>query len=218
MKASEKQNVQFFYASRTARISGDIFRTMAVLMLTLLITGWSSALTGQAAQQNKKKVQKHKTLLKLPLEVIGAMSGEKPITLGEEFDGDADWLNDLRIKLINRSDKTITWASIYFTFPETRLIGPVMAEQLFVGRREDQRLNNTPLSLKPGAELEVSFTSNQHLIPLGKLQNLSIVDIEVSEVMFDDGTLYSGDAIWKRNPDPGSAHKWLKVRDYTVRP
>ena len=169
--------------------------------------------------QNKKEVEKHRTFLKLPLEVSEAKIGDRPIALGEQFDGDADWLKGLKVKIKNESDQTITWASISFLFPETRLTGPVMVDQFFLGQRSDMKTKNPPLDLKPGEEMEVSleshFDSIKHLIESrGRLDLVNDVDIEVQEVMFADGTLYSGDVIWKPNPDTSSPHKWLKVRDF----
>lgn len=190
-----------------------------IFLLTLYVTGLSSAVMRQFGQQNKKRIEKHKTLLKLPLEVFEAKIGGRPIALGEQFDGEVDWLKDLRIKVRNKSDKTITWASIFLWFPETRLSGPGVADQLFIGQRPDMKTENPRLNLKPGDDLEVSleshFDSLKHLIEShSRLDLVNHVDIEVQEVMFDDGTLYSGDAIWKPNPDAGSPRKWVKVRDF----
>jgi hypothetical protein len=182
------------------------------------VTGSSSTVSGQFGPQNKKRVEKHKTFLKLPLEVFEARIGDRPIALGEQFDGDVDWLKGLKVKIKNRSDKTITWASIFFTFPETRSTGPVMLDQLFIGQRSDMKTKNPPLDLKPGEEMEVSleshFNSIKRLIESrSRLDLVNDVDIEVQEVMFDDGTLYSGDAIWKPNPDTSSPHKWVKISE-----
>jgi hypothetical protein len=194
-----------------------------VVLLTLYVTGWSSSVLGQPGRQNKKRVEKHKTFLKLPLEISEAKVGDKPIALGEQFDGDVDWLNGLTIKVRNKSDKTITWASIFFTFPETRLIGPVMMDQLFIGQRSDMSLKNPPLDLKPGEEMEVSleshFNSIKQLIESrSRLELVNDVDIEVHEVMFADGTLYSGGSIWKPNPDTASPHKWVEIAPKVDRP
>jgi hypothetical protein len=63
--------------------------------------------------------------------------------------------------------------------------------------------------------MESHFDSIKRLIESrGRLENVNDVDINVQEVMFADGTLYSGDAIWKPNPDTSSPHKWVKVRDF----
>ena len=190
-----------------------------VVLLTLYLTGWSSSAFGELVPQSKKRVEKHKTFLKLPLEVIEAKIGDTPIALGEQIDGDPDWLKSLRFKVRNKSDKPIIWIAIDVVFPETRLTGPVMVKQLFIGQRSDMRTKNPPLDLKPGEELEVSmeshFDSIKRLIESrSRLDQVNEVDIELQEVLFYDGTLYSGNAIWKPNPDTSSSRKWVRVRDW----
>ncbi len=190
-----------------------------ILLLMLYVTGWSFTLGEERGTQQKKRVDKHKTVLKLPLEVIQAKVGENVIEWGEQFDGDnSEWLKQLKITIKNTSDKTITWASIFLWFPETRQSGPIMVAQLFIGQLSDMITKNPPLDLKPGKELEVSvepnFTSIKKLIESrSRLDQVNEVDIELQEVMFDDGTLYSADAIWKLNPETNSPRKWIKVRD-----
>jgi hypothetical protein len=211
-------------------ISSVSWRRRTVLLIALniafpilYVTAVSSTALGMLAQQHQKKVEKHKTYLKLPLEVSEGKIGDKPIALGEPFDGDVDWLKGLKVKVKNKSEKTISWASILFTFPETRLTGPIMIEFLYIGRRSDMKTPNPPLELKPSEEIELSleshFDSIKGLIQSrGRLDEVNNVDIEVSEVMFSDGTLYSGDNIWKPNPDSNSPHKWLKIGPYLRRP
>ena len=190
-----------------------------VSLLTLYVTGLSSTVLGQLGSQNKKRVEKHKTYLKLPIDVSEAKIRDRPITLGEQFDGDADWLKGLKIKITNKSEMPITWIGLNLVFPETRLTGPAMLDQLFIGQCPDMKTKNPPLDLKPGEEIEVSleshFDSIKRLIESrGRLEDVNDVDISVDEVMFADGTLYSGDVIWMPNPDTSSPHKWVKVRDY----
>ena len=188
-------------------------------MLTLPVSGWSSTFCARVSQQNKKKVEKHKTLLKLPLEVTASRVGEKAIKLGEEFEDNVDWLKKLNVTVKNESDKTITWASITFRFPETRFSGLVIAQDYFIGQRSDVKTDSAPLKLEPRQEIEFSpnlrFDAiKQAIEKRGSMDQLNHVDIEVQEVMFDDGTLYSGDTIWKRNPDSTSVHKWIKIGPY----
>src|ERR1700681_3762189 len=84
-----------------------------VLLLTLYLTGWSSGALGQLGPRNKKKVEKHKTYLKLPIEIFEPKIRDTPIALGEQFDGDNDWLKGLRFKIRNTSEKPIIWVSIF---------------------------------------------------------------------------------------------------------
>ena len=219
MKNIVIDNLRFVSSILRGRRLAVVLLVANLFLLTLYVTGLSSTVLGQLGPQNKKRVGKHKTYLKLPIEIFEPKIRDTPIALGEEFDGDVDWLKGLRFKIRNNSEKPITWIGINLVFPATRLTGPVMVDQLFVGQRPDMRTKNPPLDLKPGEELEVSmeshFDSIKRLIESrGRLDNVNDVDINVDEVMFSDGTLYSGDAIWKPNPDTSSPHKWVKVRDF----
>ena len=196
----------------------DLVRMRLILILLVMC----APVLGQSHDSlklNGKKVDKHKTFLKLPLEVTSSRVGEKSINLGEEFDGDGDWLKNLKVTVKNKSGKTITWAFITFRFPDTRVSGSVAVVDCFIGQRSDQRTNNPPLKLEPMQEIEFSpdlrvDALKESIEKRGSLDELNHLDIEVMEVMFDDGILYSGDNIWKLNPDPTSAHKWVKIGPY----
>ncbi|HXM50339.1 MAG TPA: hypothetical protein VN956_21030 [Pyrinomonadaceae bacterium] len=223
MKNIAIDNIRFVSSILCGRRLAVLLLAANLFLLTLYVTGLSSTVLGKFGQQNKKRVEKHKTFLKLPLEVFEAKIGDRPIALGEQFDGDLDWLKGLKIKVKNKSDKTITWASIFFIFPETRLIGPVMMDQLFIGQRSDISPKNPPLDLKPGEEMELPleshFNSIKQLIEShSRLDLVNDVDIEVHEVMFADGTLYSGGSMWKPNPDTASPHKWVEIAPKVDKP
>lgn len=218
MKNIVINNVRFVSSILRGRRLAVVLLAANLFLLTLYVTGWSSTVLGQLGPQNKKKVEKHKTYLKLPIEIFEPKIRDTPIALGEQFDGDADWLKGLRFKIRNTSDKPITWVSLFLVFPETRATGPVMMDQLFIGQRSDVKTNNPPLDLKPGSELEVPlephFDSIKRLIESrGKLENVNDVDINIQQVMFADGTLYFGGSIWKANPDTSSPHKWVMIPD-----
>lgn len=94
-----------------------------------------------------------------------------------------------------------------------------MTRQLFFGQRPDftWTLNNPILYLAPNEMKEISlepeYRGIKKLIELRQLpiEKIKKVVIRTSETMFEDGTLYSGGFIYRRNPDPNSGKKWLKI-------
>jgi hypothetical protein len=187
----------------------------SVLLMSVSATGLSSTVIAKSGPQ-KKKIEKHATTAKEPIEIVGVTIRDTIVVLGKEFDGEGDWLAGLKLKIRNKSDEPIVWIGINLLFPETRITGPVMLDQLFIGQRPDMRTKEPPLDLKPGEELEVSVESHLEsmravLRKKGRFDSLDHLDINIDEVMFSDGTLYSGDAIWKPNPDTSSPRKWIKI-------
>jgi hypothetical protein len=223
MKTFVIDNIRFVTSIMRGRRLAFVLLAANLFLLTLYVTGWSSTVLGQFGPQSKKRVEKHSSPAKEPIEIFATRIRNTPVALGKEFDSESDWLKDLRFRIRNKSQKPITWIGINLLFPETRMTGPVMVDQLFLGQRPDMKTKNPPLELKPGEELEVSmethFDSIKRLVESrGRLDNVNRVDINVDEVMFADGTLYSGDALWRPNPDTSSPHKWVKIDPEVSKP
>jgi len=171
-------------------------------------------------------VEKRHGVLTEPIEIIEPSAKGIPITLGKEFDGESDWIKNLRFKIRNKYTKEITFINLDFDFPETSATGIMMAHQLFIGQRPDLKftLNNPPLSLQPNGEVEISLESEFQSIKRsiesrqGPVENINNIVIRTGDVMFEDGTLYSGGNFWRPNPDPNSPHKWLLVTGDLTKP
>lgn len=203
-------------------------RKLAILLIAanivlpiLYLTGMTPAsVLGNLNPQNRKKVEKVLGPPNEPLEVSEPKLQGTPIALGRRFDStDVDWIKNLTFKIKNRSNKPITFIHLDVIFPETRATGPVLVHQLFLGQREDMTstlVNNLPFELMPGKQehvsLEPAYARIKRLIEhKSKVENIHDVEIEVYEVMFADGTLWSGGIVWKRNPDISSPHKWVRA-------
>jgi hypothetical protein len=193
-----------------------------VCLLTLNVSGWlPRALPPSHAQGNSKTVVREHPAPREPAEITPPKLNGRATAFGEAFQGDSDWISKLTFKLKNRSKTPITYARIDITFPETAASGPKMLHQIFIGQRPDNpsTLDNPPLYLMPKESIDISLASQ-----VGKIERLvksrhpsldavSKIAVGLGEVMFADGTLYSGGAHFKRNPDPASPRKWVLVED-----
>jgi hypothetical protein len=193
-----------------------------VCILMLHVSGWSiRALPTFQAQGNSKTVAREHPAPREPLEITPPQVNGRATAFGEAFPGDSDWISKLTFQVRNRSKKPITYARIDITFPETAAGRPKMVHQIFIGRRSDNpsTLDNPPLYLMPKEATDISLASQ-----VGKIERLvksrhpsldaiNKIAIGLGEVMFDDGTLYSGGALFKRNPAPDSPRKWIMVED-----
>ncbi len=101
-----------------------------------------------------------------------------------------------------------------------------MMHQLLVGQRPDFKstLSNPSLYLKPDEAIEISlkpeFNSIKKLIEMRypSVENINKLVVVTGDVVFEDGTLYSGGSIFRRNPDPNNPRKWVRVADEQVTP
>ncbi len=186
-------------------------------LLTLYVSGWTHG-SAQIAQQ--KAVLKHFTPSNEPIDVTQIRVKAKAVKLGKEFDDGPDWLKHVTFRIKNKSDKVITFLQIDLDFPETEAVaGAIMMRQLFFGQRPDFKstLRNPPLYLQPNETMEVSLEKEygdiKALIELKypSVENINKLTIRTSDIVFEDGTLYAGGMFFRRNPDPDSPQKWLRI-------
>jgi hypothetical protein len=191
-------------------------------VLTLYVGGWSPATPRTPARQaSGRAVLRERPAPAEPVELGDVKIKDKPVKFGDRFEGDDSWLKEVKLKVKNTSKKPITYLRLDLTFPETASTGSVLFHQIFVGRRPDVPTlqGNLPLLLMPNHSTEVSLAAEfDELKKLIELRHSPVgyvneVNVRLGEVMFEDGTLYSGGAIFKRNPDQSSPRKWVLVKD-----
>jgi hypothetical protein len=194
-------------------------RITAVLVIANLCLAvvYLSAWINPHAQSSKKTVVRPHTLVKEPVEITIEHRGQ-PIKANEEFEGEVDWVKDLKLKLKNTSDKTITFIVLDVDFPETvPVVGKVAQRQIWLGHAPDeQQTMRPPLQLRPGESIEVPLDAEYDDIKtlitgIMPLDSITKTVIRLHQVMFDDGTLFSAGVMYRRNPDPNDPHKWIKI-------
>lgn len=192
-----------------------------MFVLTLYVSGWAFAPSRSHNQDDKKSVVRELPSSNEPIEIGDIKLKSKVVKFDEKFDADETWLRDITLKVKNKGKKTITYLRLDFTFPETSSSGPIMLHQLYLGRRFDSPSTNNrePLRLLPNQSSEVSLESGFEDIKslvesrepsIGKINK---INVRLGEAMFEDDTLYSGGATFKRNPDTSSPRKWVVIRD-----
>lgn len=181
------------------------------------LTGWTNPL----GQNSRKTVVRPVTLSKEPIEIAIKHRGAL-IKANQEFDADADWVTNLVIKITNKSQHPITFIDLDVTFPETRafLGGKVALHQVMLGLEPESKEPRAPLRLLPNDSIEVALSGQIDRIKAlmknkqPSLDSVNQILIRLQQVIFEDGTLYSGGEVYKRNTDPNDSHKWIKIGDY----
>src|SRR2546423_15144340 len=69
------------------------------------------------AAQKEDRLLKKLSWKNEPVKVIGAKIKGREIKLGEQFTDDDDWLRGFKIKILNVSDKQITFVNLRLDFP-----------------------------------------------------------------------------------------------------
>lgn len=193
-----------------------------LLVLTLFVSGWPSSRSQAVSPRGGgKSILKEPAPPGEPVEVADPKIGGKAVSLGKAFEAKPDWLTGVTISLKNKWTTPITYVRLDIDFPETQATGAIMMHQLHLGRRPGAgaRSKNDPLLIEPNATFEVPLAAEYPEIKkLIELRHPSVEDVDkivvrLGEVMFDDGTLYSGGGFFRQEPDPSGEAKWVRVRD-----
>lgn len=189
--------------------------TLLIANLCLLVL-YLSAWTYPLAQNNRKKVVQPVSLDQ-PVEIQIEHRGQR-VKANEEFDGDDDWFKNLKIKIKNRSEKSITYVVLDLTFPETATPenSRVGLHQIRLGESPDLKSNGAKISLAPGDSKEISLDLDyseikklvESRIPAKNITNL-VVRLETA--VFSDDTKWFAGTLYQRNPNPNHPHKWIPV-------
>ncbi len=177
-------------------------------------------LTATFAQQNDR-ILKDKKWKNQPLEITGLKIKEKKVKFNEKLIGNDDWFRDLKVEVKNTSDKTVVFIDLFLIFPANEAVPEDIpaSDHLLYGHYppmpgESFTLYPDQPSLKPGdtatLRLKDYESTRRFLNQVSKPQSIKEIEIEISEVYFDDETRWSRGSWHKRNPNAPSY--WLPLR------
>jgi hypothetical protein len=139
-----------------------------------------------------------------------------------------DWLKNMNIYLINRTEMPIAWLSIKLMFPQTENghTQPIRIYNIQMGRMPDVAAISgrtgkpfppdlsgpKSLGLQPGGRLTIHVSDymdkiNNYLKTAMPVSALSEVDIQMDVCIFENGLRYSGGAF--AQPDPQHPGQWI---------
>ena len=190
----------------------QLFLVIANISLVVIyLAGWTSS-----PQSHKKTVIRPATIVKEPVAITIEHRGQQ-IKPNEEFEGGADWLKDVTLKLTNTSDKTITYIAIHLVFPETATAekSSTGLHQIELGVYPDVPSNRAPFILRPGDSTEVTLGNEyadikklvEQRLPIDKI---SKVTLRLQTALFDDGTQFYAGVLYRR--DPNNPRKWIPIQ------
>lgn len=170
-------------------------------------------------QNTEREIEQERPSPKDPIELTQIKVHGKAVRLKEKFAEDNEWIKKTVLKIKNRYSKPISYIQVNVDFPETATSGIMLQQQFFLGRHpvNGEPRNQQPLGLMPNDSLDFSlaidFDSIKEMIerrhsPIGFI---SKIKIRLRDVAFEDGTVYTAGAFFKRNPDINSPRKWIQI-------
>ena len=175
------------------------------------VSGWTPG-----PQNNKKTIVSPPSIVKEPVAISIKHLGQH-VEANQEFDGDADWLKDVTLKLTNVSDKTITYIAIHLIFPETATAekSSTGLHQIELGVHPDVPSNRSPIALRPGDSMEVTLGNEYGDIKKLVEKRVSIdkintVTVRPQTALFNDGTMFFAGMLYRR--DPNKPGKWITIQ------
>lgn len=141
--------------------------------------------------------------------------GDLKITSDEKFGDDPNWLSHTSLKVKNVSGKPISYFTIAVRFPETRASGPIMVHSVSFGRRQGLQTNSgNPELFMPNEEMDISLGSehakiSNFVVKRHSLESINRIELEVSFIVFEDGTAWSGGTFMRM--DPSNPNRYLPV-------
>ena len=207
---------------------------VALALLIAVAAHWAEA--GPAAAQTERQVQVPLTGKKLPVVITSVTLGDTIVQAGRfkkasptidpitPFQADDDWIKNLTIHLLNRTDRTIVFAKVLLIFPETgngadrpyrihflnlgRMPGAIF---LANGQLYSQPPDWVPLSFGTGQTLAVALGDHIDQIRSGVervilLAAATKIKVDLNEFYFADGMRWVAGGF--EDPDPLRPGKW----------
>lgn len=173
-------------------------------------------------QNQERVIIQEQSFQKDPIEISEVLVGDKAIRFGEKFAASELWLKETALKLTNKHSKPVTYVQINVDFPEVLHKGVMMQHQMFLGRHPmfDTPVNSKPVRILPGESAQMTFDKKYEeikrtisFLDAAKVRLVSKITLRFSEAGFEDGTIYSGGNLYRRNPDPDASRKWIKITE-----
>lgn len=191
---------------------------LALFVVFILLAPVVATLTSQKGEEKQEKDLEIESLsvVNVPIEITSFDVKGVTLKSREKFSGSDEWLRDLKIKTKNTSGKTATFISfqILFPRPEEQKGIPPAVYHIFRGDKY-----NALMKTDSGYKVESNSDENQTSISLSQEElegifaflsrlgsdvsysgKIKKIQIQVEEVIFDDGTEWSFGSWYKINP------------------
>ncbi len=203
-------------------------RKMALVFSLLLINAsiFASTSHGWAGQAKEREIKKL-NWPREPVKIGKLKSKGVAVIFGEKFRADDDWMKELTFSVKNASEKTITYLEIELNFPRDKgaQAEPDAHDRIMYGQYPTlpgetaiPRPDQPPL--RPGETVDVVLRDYDGIRNFLNLTHYPIsinrLEVGVGDVVFDDGTKWSGGGLFRRDLErPGG---WVRIKELARAP
>lgn len=175
-----------------------------------------------ASAQESGRTVKKKTWGNEPIEILTVKVKGTVVDFNQVFTSGNDWFNGLTLSVKNISNKTIVFINLALDFPPPEGASKGTRDRMLYGQaplppgETDDILppKDQPLLASNGtAALTLSDydDTRSFLDEAGQTQSIREVTIDIDEVIFDDGTMWTGGRMLKRNPV--NPDEWIPIEN-----
>jgi len=196
---------------------------VVVAVVGLRVATGSPPSAGFPSPQQERSVTRKSWRVE-PVKVVAARNKkEEKIELGKAFDDDDDWLDGFTVTVVNNSDKTVTAMTVEMIFRrEPGDSRPPVAKELHFGpspsgREYIYRDPNKVIRVGKTADLTLSPQNynnlKRDLEQNGYPNSIKRVELEVTEVGFEDGSVLRSGTLYLQDPNnPSDPTKKVPAR------
>ena len=172
----------------------------------------------QAPDLKKGRIVIKRVTSNEPFELVEPVMKGKPIRLGQTFEETGDWLQNLRFRIRNKSDKPIIYIRVLLTFPETQSPGnPMRVYDVYFGQKPDERTHHShPILLLKDDALTFALSQKQienieTFLRGGGFSIASISKLEfwIPDMVFADGLMWHNGNLFRQ--DPNDRERWVRI-------
>ena len=190
---------------------------MLACSITLFGVAWLSGVHAGTQQEGERQIKKN-SYPNEPVEFVELKNKMGRLPLNEKFKGPAtEWLRGLTFTISNPSGKDITYLALILFFPKPHAAGPSEPSYVFdlifgVSPQSNYyhnfRQKHPDKLLKHNDRLTLTLTDDQFehiqkvLTALGYPPEIDNVEVSLSEVGFDDQTIWKGGQIINNGARP----------------
>lgn len=149
-----------------------------------------------------------------PIKIDSLKIGNLPVQSGEKFAATEDWLKELSVNIKNSFGKTVTYidVGVFVGRPKGQEEVPMFHYSILRGSKINAlKRINSGLEFKSSDSIDSNFNIaisdkeykeiQESLKQLNYPSGTEKLQIQIEEVVFDDGTMWSSGSWYKYNPD-----------------